>query len=231
MSASGSVASSTSPARPGAGPARSSSGRNSGVRAGGAERRLGKLRGHFRELGDVPCADMPTISIRSGMSRATLAALWPMEPVAPRMTTRRSSLVPTPKPAAVKKQQRRGEEQAVDQVERPADAGQHFARVLHIGAPFDDRLRQIADDRGETEQTPRIAGVQYNSGGSRSRHQLKHAVAAEHREADRAKKSLPGFLGLMCGTSRCLPHTLPTTYAPMSLNFVTTTNKARKTAR
>src|SRR5438067_4250242 len=33
-------------------------------------------------------AASPTISIRSGMSRATLSALSPIEPVAPRITTR-----------------------------------------------------------------------------------------------------------------------------------------------
>ena len=49
----------------------------------------GKSFAAARNLSSLECADMPTISIRSGMSRATFAALSPMEPVAPRTTTRR----------------------------------------------------------------------------------------------------------------------------------------------
>jgi hypothetical protein len=56
--------------------------------------------------------------------------------------------------ARVKKEQWRREEQAVDQVQHPADPRQHVPGVLRIGAPLDDRFRQVADNRREPKQYP-----------------------------------------------------------------------------
>ena len=54
--------------------------------------------------------------------------------------------------AQIKEQERRREQETVDQVERPADSRQQIAGILHAGAAFHDRFGQIADDRGEPEQ-------------------------------------------------------------------------------
>src|SRR5213080_849372 len=83
-------------------------------------------------------AARPTISIRSGMSCATFSVLSPIDPVAPKTTTRLrfmivlDSLNPNYQPE-IKKQKRRGEKQTVDQIERSADSRQHPARILHAG--------------------------------------------------------------------------------------------------
>ena len=40
------------------------------------------------------------------------------------------------------------------------------------------------------------------------------------------KKTWEGFFGEMCGTSGCFPMSVPVTYAPISLNFVTRMRKS-----
>ena len=65
----------------------------------------------------------PTISIRSGMSRATFSALVPMLPVDPRMMTRfrdsEGRVADIPK---IEIEDGSGEEQAVDEIQRAADS-------------------------------------------------------------------------------------------------------------
>src|SRR5438874_6049239 len=73
-------------------------------------------------------AASPTISIRSGMSRATFSALSPIEPVAPRTTTRlrfirQRFLRHADHEPQVKKQKRRRKQQAVQEIQRTADSG------------------------------------------------------------------------------------------------------------
>ena len=93
----------------------------------------------------------------------------------------------------IEKQKRRGEEEAVDQIERAADSRQHIAGIFHPRAAFDDRLRKITDDRGETEDKPStIDGSE--SEPRNVRHQLKKADASEQRKGKRPEESLPGFL-------------------------------------
>ena len=45
-------------------------------------------------------------------------------------------------------------------------------------------------------------------------------------KSQRAEKPSHVFFGEMCGTSGCLPISEPVRYAPMSLNFVTTTSQS-----
>src|SRR5881396_1910694 len=99
-------------------------------------------------------AASPTISIRSGISRATFNALSPMDPVAPRITTRlrfiwlddSSCLCDVDHEAHVEKQQRRGEKQAVQQIECATNSWEQIARVLYVGAALDNGFGQIAED-------------------------------------------------------------------------------------
>src|SRR5436190_20407841 len=94
-------------------------------------------------------AASPTISIRSGMSCATLTALSPIDPVAPKTTTRflfipakiRLSLPELVQPndeSQIEKQKRRREQNAVHEIERAADPGQPITGVFHPGASLDD---------------------------------------------------------------------------------------------
>src|SRR5258705_11939036 len=92
-------------------------------------------------------AASPTISIRSGISRATFRALSPIDPVAPRMTTRlRFSEVsvvifqlrhPNHQPQ-IEEQKRRRKQQTIQKVKRTADSRQQIPRVLYICAALDD---------------------------------------------------------------------------------------------
>ena len=52
----------------------------------------------------------------------------------------------------IKEKERRGEEQAVDEIESAANSRQKISGILHAGAAFHNRFREIADDSGEAKQ-------------------------------------------------------------------------------
>src|SRR4030095_640986 len=92
-------------------------------------------------------AASPTISIRSGISRATFSALSPIEPVAPRMTTRLRSpevsvvifqLRYPNHQSQIEEQKRCGKEQTIQKVECTANSRQQISGVLYICAALDD---------------------------------------------------------------------------------------------
>src|SRR5207245_7704831 len=119
-------------------------------------------------------AATPTISIRSGISRATLSALSPIEPVAPRTTMRlragefsilidltanghestriHSWLRHANHQSQVEEQQRRGEKQTVQEIERAADSREQIPRVLYVRAALDDGFSQIAKYCGKSKK-------------------------------------------------------------------------------
>src|SRR5215467_3135153 len=99
------------------------------------------------------------ISIRSGISRATFNALSPIDPVAPRITTRlrfiwlnhSSCLCDVDHQAHVEKQERRCKEQTIQKIERATNSWEQIARVFHIGAALDNRFGQIAEYCGNSQ--------------------------------------------------------------------------------
>ena len=93
----------------------------------------------------------------------------------------------------IKKQQRRGEEQAVDQIERAANSRQHVAGILHAGAALDDRFGQIADDRRETEQQSEHDRMRQFKTDKMSRHQLETARRSRAAKTRARRKILPRF--------------------------------------
>src|SRR5205807_10132751 len=129
-------------------------------------------------------AARPTISSRSGMSWATFNVLSPIDPVAPNTTTRlrfisiRLALRHPNHKAQIKKQERRGEEEAVDQIERSADPRQEIPGILDPGAAFEDRLGQVANHRRKAEQQTKQRGMCPIQDRQVSRHQFeKHQTA------------------------------------------------------
>ena len=142
MSAPGSVASSSNPSWPE--PTATSlpmRPRNSAARTGSnrARWRTPVARACSARPSTLPAAARPTTSMRSGISRATLSALRPMDPVEPRMTTRRGMAGSKHPMTEVQVEIQDGgrETKAVDQIEHPADAGQGLPAVLDGQAPFE----------------------------------------------------------------------------------------------
>src|SRR5580693_5670877 len=88
-------------------------------------------------------------SFFAASAASTRRAFWPMEPVAPSRTTRfleeafatgTDTLLAVGGETKVKKQitDRRSEDEAVGEVECPADAGDKMAGVLDLGPALDD---------------------------------------------------------------------------------------------
>ena len=48
--------------------------------------------------------------------------------------------------AHIEKHQRRGEKQAIEEIECAADSREQIARIFHVGAALDNRFGQIAED-------------------------------------------------------------------------------------
>jgi carboxyl-terminal processing protease len=112
----------------------------------------------------------------------------------------------------VKVEHRRGEENAVDQVERAADAGDGAARILDRGVAFDDRFRQIphhADQRQEQAENDAVGKGDRLHARSPMTWVKAMLIASDVRMAP-AKPSqvLPG---LMRGIILCRPMSEPTT--------------------
>src|ERR1022692_472556 len=105
---------------------------------------------------------MDTTWKRSGKDSATLSVLRPIDPVDPRMAMRfiktESLFYALPGPGGwgeccrIEPQYRSGEEQGINPVEHAAVAGKNGARVLHPGAPLDERFHQIAKLRRDVQR-------------------------------------------------------------------------------
>ena len=59
----------------------------------------------------------------------------------------------------VEKQQRRGEEQTVNEIENAADSGQEVSGIFDARAALNNRLGQISHDRGKAEKQSKDDGV------------------------------------------------------------------------
>ncbi len=94
----------------------------------------------------------------------------------------------------VEKEQRRGEEDRVDQIERAADARQEIAGVFHVAAALDDRLAEVADDRRKPEHEPEDGSIMHLQRGELLGHQRDQSAGAAGREKQRAEKALPRLL-------------------------------------
>src|SRR4030095_1313147 len=147
-------------------------------------------------------AASPRISIRSGISRATVNALSPMDPVAPRITTRlrftslndSSYLCDVDHETHVEKQERRREEQTIQKIERATDSWKQIARVFYVGAALYNGFGQIAEDCGKPQQQPqhcRVCPVEHRQ---MPRHEFVKRQTAKRRKDNSAEKTFPGFL-------------------------------------
>src|SRR5437764_6667462 len=93
----------------------------------------------------------------------------------------------------IKEQKRRGEKQAVDQIERATNPRKKISRVFDTRAPFQDRLGKIADHRGKSEEQSKDGRMRPGQHGQMLRHQFEQHQAAKGRERESAKKPFPGF--------------------------------------
>src|SRR6188768_2093399 len=84
-------------------------------------------------------AASPTTCRRSLCVSTTDKALWPIEPVDPRIATRRRSDIPEHHVV-----DRRREQQGVDAIEDAAVAGYQRGTVLHARAPLEHRFEEVA---------------------------------------------------------------------------------------
>src|SRR5439155_17552317 len=82
----------------------------------------------------------------------------------------------------IKEKERRGEQEAVDQVKRPADSRQKVSGILHTGAALNDRFREIADDRSEAKNQAKHRRMRPVQDRKMNGHQLEHAPAGEKRK-------------------------------------------------
>lgn len=101
-----------------------------------------------REFSQLPRAATATSSSLSGWAAMTRSVLSPMEPVAPRSTTRLRGRGRCSCATAGQRKitDRRGQQQTVAQVKHAADAGDATAGVLHVGAAFDHGFDEVGDD-------------------------------------------------------------------------------------
>ena len=70
----------------------------------------------------------------------------------------------------VEEQQRRGEEQTVQKIERAADSGEQISRILYVRAALNDRFSQVAEHRGESKKQPEHCCVRPSQRRQMARH-------------------------------------------------------------
>src|ERR1035438_3526429 len=100
----------------------------------------------------LPAAS-PSRRILSGRSSATLMVLVPMEPVLPRRTTLRILRSRQHMPQ-IQVHNGRIKQQAVQQVEHAADAGEEPARIFRPGFAFEEGFDQIPNYGTNAQDDP-----------------------------------------------------------------------------
>src|SRR5580704_11342047 len=121
-----------------------------------------------------------TSSSLSRCAASTRRAFWPMEPVAPSRTTRflveafatgTGTLLAVGGETKAKKQiaDRRSENEAVGEVECPADAGDKVAGVLDLGPALDDGLDEVGNDGGRGDRHGHKRGTERREVGGKIR--------------------------------------------------------------
>ncbi len=103
----------------------------------------------------------------------------------------------------------------------PPMPGKKLPGILHASLALEKRFNQIADDGGGTQNNSENDGVNPIHAEhfvAKKMHENQARTVETKIAPPKPSQVLPG---LMRGIILCLPMSEPTTYAPISLNFVT----------